>query len=337
MQLASFPMNLPAPLVQALSDLEVPPDGLQGLDSLAAGDAFWMRLAEHLQQLEGMAEALPEDLDTQELAALLAVGLGGDDLPQGGEDLPVAAPAGFELVPRVPVDRGAGGTPGRSLRDHLLASLPMPVPDAERGEGRGASMQPGMSTFLELAAAAGRTRTDQAPATALAGIAPATADTTVATQSAQQAGSTLPRAFQMDVPLHEPGWDRALGERVRWMATEKVQVAELRLNPPNLGPLEVRLHVEGDRTHVNFVAPQAAVRDAIDAALPRLRELFSEGGLNLGDVTVSHQDARQAGGGVGQGGAAPGSHAADEEDTEGGSTMAVHAPRQGAGLVDYYA
>jgi hypothetical protein len=210
------------------------------------------------------------------------VGLGGDDLPQGGEDLPVAVPGGSDGQAPLPADHGGGRPLGRFLREQLLASLPMLVrmPMAVRAAGHRCSRHehvPGTG------GGRGPDPPDQAPAAAAAGIVAATGDSSSWRHNPpSRPAASLPRVFQMDVPLQQPGWDRALGERVRWMANEKVQVAELRLNPPNLGPLEVRLHVEGDRTHVNFVAPQAAVREAIDAALPRLRELFAEGGLELG-------------------------------------------------------
>lgn len=118
----------------------------------------------------------------------------------------------------------------------------------------------------------------------------------VSTQSTGQTTTSqtgLPRWFALDVPMQQPGWDRALGSRVQWMANQNVQLAEIRLNPPHLGPLEVRLQVEGERTNVQFIAPQAATREAVESALPRLREMFQESGMQLGDVTVTQQDSRQ--------------------------------------------
>ena len=334
MQLASFPLNLPAPLLRALGELEALPDGLQGLDTPEA-EAFWMRLAEHLQHLEGVADGLPEDLDTTQLAALLAAGLDGEDLPPDGEPLPVAVPV---LQPQE-LSRASGrpeppGGSGTSVRDQLLASLPLLASQGDREGGRAVPLPQALGGLVDAVAAASRSETPPVP---VAPAIAASADTaTSGQQQPQQTTQTLPRVFQLDVPMHQPGWDRALGDRVQWMVRENVQVAELRLNPPNLGPLEVRLHVEGDRTHVNFLAPQAAVREAIDAALPRLRELFAEGGVELGDVTVSHQDARQAGGDAEQHAGHRGESGRVNAEDE-GTVATSDAPRRGAGLVDYYA
>jgi flagellar hook-length control protein FliK len=77
------------------------------------------------------------------------------------------------------------------------------------------------------------------------------------------------------------------------MVRGEVARAELRLDPPDLGPLEVRISLVDGETRVSFVAPQAAVREAVEAALPRLREMLTATGLNLGQVDVSGGGARE--------------------------------------------
>jgi len=91
-----------------------------------------------------------------------------------------------------------------------------------------------------------------------------------------------------------PGWDGALGQRVLWMATKQQQVAEIRLNPPNLGPLEVRLTITNDQASAQFVSHHPAVREAIEAALPRLREMLADSGINLGNVQVGSESFAQS-------------------------------------------
>lgn len=81
-------------------------------------------------------------------------------------------------------------------------------------------------------------------------------------------------------------WGGAVGDKVVWMANQGHQVAELHLNPPNLGPLEVRLSVNNDQASALFVSHHAAVRDAIETALPRLREMLADNGIMLGNVSV---------------------------------------------------
>ncbi|WP_009205987.1 flagellar hook-length control protein FliK [Sulfuricella denitrificans] len=88
-------------------------------------------------------------------------------------------------------------------------------------------------------------------------------------------------------------WGGAVGEKVVWMANQSHQVAELRLNPPNLGPLEVRLTISNDQASALFVSHHSAVREAIETALPRLREMLADSGIMLGNVTVGSESFSQ--------------------------------------------
>lgn len=88
-------------------------------------------------------------------------------------------------------------------------------------------------------------------------------------------------------------WGGAVGEKVVWMANQSHQVAELHLNPPNLGPLEVRLTISNDQASALFVSHHSAVRDAIETALPRLREMLADNGIMLGNVTVGSESFSQ--------------------------------------------
>ena len=187
---------------------------------------------------------------------------------------------------------------------------------------------------LEAAAFAARVSDAAAQPAAAAGIAALSVDGV----AGGQPGSANPlatRGFSLDVPLQQPGWDRAFANSVRWMVNQNVQVAEMRLSPPHLGPLEVRLQMDGDRTHVNIVAPHASTREAVEAALPRLREMFAESGLTLGDVNVRQQNAgRGDAEGDAQSGQASADTAGGAEDADG------HSPGgslTSQGLVDFYA
>lgn len=100
-----------------------------------------------------------------------------------------------------------------------------------------------------------------------------------ATQAAQT-GKLLPQ-------VGKAGWDQALGQKVVWMAQGAQQIATLTLNPPDLGPLQVTLNVSNNQATANFTAAQPEVRHALEAAMPRLREMLNEAGIQLGQSSVS--------------------------------------------------
>ncbi len=93
----------------------------------------------------------------------------------------------------------------------------------------------------------------------------------------------------MTVSPQHPNWSNGIGERIQWMVGQNMQRAEIRLEPPELGSLELRVTINRDQASLNISVANAQVRDAVEAAAPRLREMFGEVGLDLGDVNVSQE------------------------------------------------
>lgn len=112
-----------------------------------------------------------------------------------------------------------------------------------------------------------------------------------------EAQSPAARAFvvQTGVPVTvgSPQWSQAVGDKVLWLAAQNVSAAEIRLDPPELGPMQVKVSVNQDQASVTFISPHPAVREALDQQLNRLREMFSEQGLNLVNVDVSDKSFAQ--------------------------------------------
>ena len=115
-----------------------------------------------------------------------------------------------------------------------------------------------------------------------------TASTAAATSTA---ASTLNTAITTG--LQNPQWSQKVTEQDSFMLKGGFQQAEIKLNPAHLGPMEIKLTVNDDQANVNFVAQHAPVRDALDAAIPRLREMLEQQGLNLADVDVSTQSQQR--------------------------------------------
>ena len=87
--------------------------------------------------------------------------------------------------------------------------------------------------------------------------------------------------------LAHPEWHREFGERILWMTHKELSAAEIKLNPQHLGPISVRIEMNNDQATISFTAQHASVREAIEASLPKLREMMSHQQLNLADVNIS--------------------------------------------------
>ena len=102
--------------------------------------------------------------------------------------------------------------------------------------------------------------------------------------------ATVPE-LRMDQRMGSGGWNSELGNRIVWMTRNDQQLAKIRLNPPQLGPIEVKVSVHQDSANIVFSAHHAQARDAIEAAIPRLREMMAEQGFGSTNVDISGQGA----------------------------------------------
>lgn len=103
-------------------------------------------------------------------------------------------------------------------------------------------------------------------------------------QALRQAETRINAAIE--APLRSPAFVPELGDKVIWLASRQGQFAELSLTPPQMGTLEVRLTLSGSDASAQFFSANPVVREVIDGALPRLRELMSQAGINLGETEV---------------------------------------------------
>jgi flagellar hook-length control protein FliK len=152
-----------------------------------------------------------------------------------------------------------------------------------------------------------RLRTDPATATAVT--------TSVPAQSPPSAPPGLP-TITLGTALNQGAWDQALGERIQWMVSHKLQGAQIKLNPANLGPMEVRVQVQNEQASIQFTSAHGVVREALEAALPRLRDMFDASGVKLVDVDVSGQSFAEQQRTAGEGESAAWGGAVSEQDSE---------------------
>ncbi|WP_417596826.1 flagellar hook-length control protein FliK [Oceanospirillum sp.] len=138
----------------------------------------------------------------------------------------------------------------------------------------------------------------------------------------------------------QPGATEALNERIMMMRSKGIQTAEIRLDPPDLGSLEVRVRVSGDTTTIQFHSPNSGVREALEAQVSRLREMMEGAGINLGQVDVSDQSLSErpddsfASSDAASGGNS-GSVDGDDETRE--DALLSSKQQSALGLVDYFA
>ncbi|WP_175752777.1 flagellar hook-length control protein FliK [Burkholderia ambifaria] len=246
-----------------------------------------------------------------------------------------ASAAAAPLTPKVP-------TFERSLADAKGALAPQPTPTQATAQALQASAA-GQSAAHALAA------TEEAASPAANASVAAAATAAAAAQANLQASPAASSVAAANAHVLAPhvgtaDWTDALSQKVVFLSNAHQQSAELTLNPPDLGPLQVVLRVADNHAHALFVSQHAQVRDAVEAALPKLREAMEAGGLGLGSATVSdggfasqQQNPQQSfAGGRPSPRARAGSSAADAP-VDAAQSAAAGASVSRAGLVDTFA
>jgi flagellar hook-length control protein FliK len=166
---------------------------------------------------------------------------------------------------------------------------------------------------------------------------------TQTTAQPAQAQKTVSDAQNLMMPqyvqVNTPAWKNALGERAIMISAQNMRVAEIKLDPPELGSLSIRVNVNQDQVSLSFTSPHAHVRDAVEQSLPRLREMFAEQGLALQDSEVADQSAdqqrREQMAEQGEGGSSTNQYMGD--GSENSEETAATEGAESISLVDYYA
>jgi flagellar hook-length control protein FliK len=172
--------------------------------------------------------------------------------------------------------------------------------------------------------------------TAAAAIAHATVPDAQSASAAAIRQSGGPGGLAVTVPVQSPQWGEEIGQHIRWMVGNQVQAAEIRINPPQLGAVEVRISVQHDQMNVVFSTQHAQVRDALADSIPRLRDMMAGNGYTNVNVDVSHHPSQGQ-----QGTDAHAGHASDVLAADDEPAAPLHVMQSvssaASGLIDFYA
>jgi flagellar hook-length control protein FliK len=254
----------------------------------------------------------------------------------GKDDGQAALLAGLVAGKPAPADATAAGLPGKGAAATgdiaaALAKAEGAVKAATEARDSLAALLPQPDPAIVQAGAIG------APANALL-------DANHGTHAATPA---LPAQATLPMTPQSPTFAPALGHQIDVWMKGGVQHAEVQLSPQDLGPIRVRIEMEGMQARVHMTADVQSTRDALQQAMPQLAEQLGQVGLSVTGGGVSDQSAFQqaqaqadagSGGSARQGGGngRPGSgNGQGAEDMALASTARLQAQRRG--LLDMYA
>lgn len=177
---------------------------------------------------------------------------------------------------------------------------------------------------------------NDAAAPAVNGLFSTNAAPQVATHAATPA---MVSTATLQAPVGSTPWQNELGQQLIRFTQRGEHQIELHLHPKELGPLQISLHVNDQVAQAHFFAAHAQVRDAVQQAIPQLREALAGQGIALGEAMVGQQQQqRQDSGSFGGSSTSPSFGGAREvENITAARPVARALPQIGAGGVDLYA
>lgn len=291
---------------------EAPADPISLLAPMLAGIAVPAADATEPTETGVAAEPAVAALDAPVIAAPLTVTIAAPAAQQPTNAAPTPTPG--PVIDNLPRE-GEKSLPAANIAAAAPANI-----EAEASATAGA--QTDFDALLSVAKEAQVLANPQAPVRAPQAAIPAAASAPVAT------------------PMGAPGWGGEIGDKVVWMVGRQETRADLVLNPPQLGRIEVSLSMNGDQANATFISANASVREALENAMPRLREVLQNAGIALGQSQVGAEsfqqsaEQRQTGDNQGRG------HGRAADASQGlalGHDAAAGQVKRGNGLVDTFA
>ncbi|GAL33190.1 flagellar hook-length control protein FliK [Vibrio maritimus] len=147
-------------------------------------------------------------------------------------------------------------------------------------------------------------------------------------------------AVQSPMVMTKENASDQVAERVQMMMSKNLKHVDIRLDPPELGRMQIRMSLNNDSATVHFTVQNQQTRDMVDQAMPRLREMLSQQGIQLADTSVQQQGQQQrhASHGSGSSGSGNGTSngGSDVDSVENGTSVDV-AVKQNKDGISYYA
>ncbi|EKO3605772.1 flagellar hook-length control protein FliK [Vibrio metschnikovii] len=242
-----------------------------------------------LSKVEGHTELQ----DGQRTKKAVAVGVSAALATQSAAASPVgasqtiAAPVSTAMSNATSLDAEMSST----TAVNRAAGQAMAQPDLVNTQAANAAL----ASSMLLAGAAGKTRSaSDSDDTSLAQQIAATATQSGVSSSTPLRHEATPiQAQPLPLMLNKGLVADEMAERIQMMMSKNLKNIDIRLDPPELGRLHIRMNMHADGASIQFTVTNAQARDALEGAMPRLREMLAQQGVQLADTSVQQQSSGQ--------------------------------------------
>jgi flagellar hook-length control protein FliK len=268
-----------------------PTDGQITAPAVGPGDSQAAKAGDaEAETLDMQIQAITELMQTMQPVAV-------NPAPPESQPVPIAAPASTLAATAIPETSGHNvgsdflaepATETQPVASLLVQDRPAPNTPQVTAKVAGATDTATLSLDArnlpsgEQTAAKLEIALDNAAAVAL----PAHISTTTPTSHGSE--------YRIVTPVGSKQWESAIGNSLVVMTGSGRDRAELVLTPPQLGRVEVSITMKGDEASAVFVSANPGVREALENALPRLREVLADAGITLGQTQIGSESPGQS-------------------------------------------
>lgn len=108
-------------------------------------------------------------------------------------------------------------------------------------------------------------------------------------QNTKKTTVSAEQALQQPVNIAKSDAAKALFNKANMLLNLNLKEAEIRLDPPELGSMQIRIRSDAEQAQINFVVQSQQAKDVLEQSMGRLKEMLAEQGINLGESSVSEQ------------------------------------------------
>ena len=138
------------------------------------------------------------------------------------------------------------------------------------------------------------------------------------------------------ISIFRKDFAEAVKEKVMVMISQKLQQFDIRLDPPELGNVHVRVNLQNEQAVVNFTVQNQQAKEAFEENLGKLKDMLSEHGVDVGDANVEQQAQQSDEEGAGE--SDSGNHNSENNELESVDTvLSANLFKSSSSSVDYYA
>lgn len=91
------------------------------------------------------------------------------------------------------------------------------------------------------------------------------------------------------INIHRKDFAESIKSKVMILVNQKLQQVDIRLDPPELGSMQIKVNLQNDAAAVSFVVQNPQAKEALEQHMSKLKEMLNNSGVDVGDTNVEQQ------------------------------------------------